>query len=121
MKIKGGVVNTIKERDAELQHPNDALDILYRAQQEWTNHRREREMGARCFTFTYGDQWSDTIMVDGKPVTEREYLMSIGQTPLQNNLIRRMVNSVLGVYRSQSKEATCVSRDRAEQEEGATA
>lgn len=114
-----GVVDTVKERDEELRHPKDALDILYQAQQEYMNHQKERDASARCYRFVYDDQWGDLIKVDkDKWVTERDYLVSIGQTPLQNNLIQRLVNSVLGVYWSQSKEPTCVARDRAEQEDG---
>ena len=118
MKIQGGVVNTIKERAEEQKSPNYAIDILYDAQQNWMNHQKEREAGVRCHRYTYGDQWSDIITIDGKSMTEKDYLSSIGQTPLQNNLIRRMVRSVLGVYRAQSKEPTCVSRDRAKQDDG---
>lgn len=117
-KITGSVVDTVREREAELRHPQDALDILYWAQQEWMNHREERDRGRRCFSFTYDDQWCDMIETENGYVSEREYLISIGQTPLQNNLIRRMINSVLGLYRAQSKEPTCVARDRAEQDDG---
>lgn len=118
-KIQGGIVDTVKERDEDLQHPNDALDVLYWAQQNWMNNQKVRDASARCSSFTYSDQWADKIKVgENEYMTERDYLISIGQTPLQNNLIRRLVRSVLGVYRSQSKEPTCVSRDRAEQEDG---
>ena len=51
---------------------------------------------------------------------EEEYIKSQGNVPLKNNLIRRLVRSVLGVYRSQSKEPTCTARDRDEQKLGET-
>ena len=60
------------------------------------------------------------ICVDGKSMTEEEYIKSQGNVPLKNNLIRRLVRSVLGVYRSQSKEPTCTARDRDEQKLGET-
>ena len=53
-------------------------------------------------------------------MTEEEYIKSQGNVPLKNNLIRRLVRSVLGVYRSQSKEPTCTARDRDEQKLGET-
>lgn len=115
-KITGGIVDTAEEYKRE--HPDDALDALFRMQtcyMSWEGNRRTRR---RCFDFTYGNQWRDRIQVDGKWMTEEEYLRSIGQTPLQNNLIRRLVNSALGVYRSQSKEPICVARDRNEQQLG---
>ena len=60
------------------------------------------------------------ICVDGKSMSEEEYIKSQGNVPLKNNLIRRLVRSVLGVYRSQSKEPTCTERDRDEQKLGET-
>ena len=79
--------------------------------------RKDRERNKR---YTYGFQWDDMICVDGKSMTEEEYIKSQGNVPLKNNLIRRLVRSVLGVYRSQSKEPTCTARDRDEQKLGET-
>ena len=78
---------------------------------------KDRERNKR---YTYGFQWDDMICVDGKSMTEEEYIKSQGNVPLKNNLIRRLVRSVLGVYRSQSKEPTCTARDRDEQKLGET-
>lgn len=79
--------------------------------------RRERERNKR---YTYGDQWDDTITVDGCRMTEGEYIQKQGNVPLKNNLIRRLVRNVIGVYRSQSKEPVCNARDRDEQKLGET-
>ena len=71
--------------------------------------------------YTYGDQWGDLIEDEyGKKITEEEYIKSQGSVPLKNNLIRRLVRNVLGVYRSQSKEPICTARDRDEQKLGET-
>lgn len=97
-----------------------AFDILMEAQYYWNqmeDFRKDRERNKR---YTYGFQWDDMICVDGKSMTEEEYIKSQGNVPLKNNLIRRLVRSVLGVYRSQSKEATCTARDRDEQKLGET-
>ena len=79
--------------------------------------RLERE---RNKNYAYGKQWDDIIVVDGKRMTEEQYIKSQGNIPLKNNLIRRLVKSVLGVYRSQMKEPTCTARDRDEQKLGET-
>ncbi len=92
-----------------------AFDVLMEAQTYWNNmdcYRRDRERNKR---YTYGDQWKDEICVDGCRMTEEEYIMKQGNVPLKNNMIRRLVRNVLGVYRSQSKEPTCYARDRDEQ------
>lgn len=97
-----------------------AFDILMEAQYYWNmmeDFRKDRERNKR---YTYGYQWDDKICVDGKMMTEEEYIKSQGNVPLKNNLIRRLVKSVLGVYRSQMKEPTCTARDRDEQKLGET-
>ena len=97
-----------------------AFDVLWQAQQYWQDmetFRRDRE---RNKNYTYGKQWEDYICVEGKMMREEDYIKSQGNVPLKNNLIRRMVQSVLGVYRSQSKEPTCTARDRDEQKYGET-
>jgi hypothetical protein len=97
-----------------------AIDLLMQAQHAWDNmnrFRRERERNKR---YTYGDQWDDEVVVDGHHMTESEYIMKQGSVPLKNNIIRKLVNTILGVYRSQNKEPTCTARDRDEQKLGET-
>lgn len=97
-----------------------AFDILMEAQHYWNQMGKFRKDRERNKRYNYGDQWGDIICVDGKKMTEEEYIKSQGNIPLKNNLIRRLVKSVLGVYRSQSKEPTCTARDRDEQQYGET-
>lgn len=97
-----------------------AFDILLEAQHYWNcmdQFRRDRERAKR---YCYGDQWKDLICVDGETMTEEEYISRQGNVPLKNNLIRRLVRNVLGVYRGQAKEPTCYARDRDEQKLGET-
>ena len=95
-----------------------AFDVLMEANEYWSKMDRFRRDRERNKNYCYGDQWNDRICVDGKYVSEEEYIKQQGNVPLKNNLIRRLVRNVLGVYRSQSKEPTCTSRDRDEQSLG---
>lgn len=112
-------IDSLKESGLGDAHHN--MDILLRAQNCWDNmssFRRERD---RCKRFTFGDQLSDRVKLpDGRVVTEEEYIIEQGSVPLKNNLIGRLVQSVVGVYRSQVKEPICVARDRDEQKIGET-
>ncbi len=97
-----------------------AFHLLMEAQHYWNQmdeFRKDRERNKR---YTYGKQWDDVICVDGKSMTEEDYIKMQGNVPLKNNLIRRLVRNVLGVYRSQMKEPTCTARDRDEQKLGET-
>ena len=111
-------MDSIKE--AKKLENRRAFDVLMEAQHYWSNMSRFRIDRERNKRYTYGDQWGDIIQVDGEHMTEEEYIKSQGNVPLKNNLIRRLVKNVLGVYRSQSKEPTCTARDRDEQKLGET-
>lgn len=53
-----------------------AFDILMEAQYYWNqmeDFRKDRERNKR---YTYGFQWDDMICVDGKSMTEEEYIKS---------------------------------------------
>ena len=92
-----------------------AFDVLMEAQHYWNqmdDFRHDRERNKR---YTYGYQWDDVICVDDKKMSEADYIKAQGSVPLKNNLIRRLVRNVIGVYRSQLKEPTCTARDRDEQ------
>lgn len=97
-----------------------AFDVLWEAQTYWMAMETFRTDRERNKNYTYGKQWDDLICVEGKKIREEDYIKSQGNIPLKNNLIRRMVQSVLGVYRSQAKEPTCTARDRDEQKYGET-
>lgn len=97
-----------------------AFDVLWEAQQYWQAMETFRQDRERNKKYTYGKQWDDYICIDGKMVKEEDYIKSQGNVALKNNLIRRMVQAVLGVYRSQAKEPTCTARDRDEQKYGET-
>lgn len=97
-----------------------AQQILIEAQNYYNamyRFRRDRERNKR---YNYGDQWGDVVCVNGKRMTEEEYILSQGNIPLKTNLIRRLVRNVIGVFRSQEIEPTCMARDRDEQQQAET-
>ena len=99
-----------------------AFNLILEAQHHWDNMSLFRRDRQRIKNYVYGKQWSDIIkdQDDGEWKTEEEYIREQGNEPLTNNLMRRLVRNVLGVYRSQQKEPTCIARDRKEQELGET-
>ena len=97
-----------------------ALNILMEAQNYWLSMDTFRKDRERNKKYAYGKQWDDIICIEGKQMKEEDYIRSQGNIPLKNNLIRRMIQAVLGVYRSQAKEPICTARDRDEQQYGET-
>lgn len=104
---------------SEFEQDREAYDKLFMAQQYWDRLRDFREERARNKRYCYGRQWDDRVTTGGRSMKEEDFIKTWG-TPLKNNLIRRLVRTVLGAYRNQNKEPTCVARDRDEQQLGET-
>lgn len=84
----------------------------------YDNLEKFRKNAMRCHRYTYGDQWGDTINVDGKTITESAYLREQGKVPLKNNMIRNLVKSVLGQFEGSPTRPVCVARNREDQTYG---
>ena len=87
------------------------IPLLMEARRYWECMASWRQKRERCKRYCYGDQWGDMVMVDGMPMREEEYIRSLGSEPLKNNLIRRLVKQVLGLYRSEPFSLKVSSED----------
>lgn len=119
-RVARAVVDTVGESKRREGEQDRAWGVILEAQSYWQAMERFRRDRERNKNYTYGRQWDDIICVDGKRMREEDYIRSQGNIALKNNLIRRLVQAVLGVYRSQMKEPTCTARDRDEQRYGET-
>ena len=85
---------------------NDNLKILLGAYHAWMRCAGLRASRARNKRFTYGDQWCDTFTDrDGVTLTDGQRSVRAGAQPLTNNLLRQLVRTVVGRYRSQVIDA----------------
>ena len=76
--------------------------ILYSAYKAWCQASQLRNRRRRNKRFTYGDQWSDTISTtNGATMSEYDYYLKGGTPPQTNNLIRQMVKTIVGRYRTE--------------------
>jgi len=72
----------------------------------WLSAGQLREARQRHKRYTYGDQWSDIVDDHaGGTLTEGRLIEQSGRRPQTNNLIRRLVKSIVGRYR------TCATDD----------
>lgn len=113
---KADKIDSVKENS----NLNKNNDIILQAQKCWHSldaFRRNRERNKK---YAYGDQWGDKIKdpKTDKYITEETYIKEQGKVPLKNNLIRRLIKTVIGQYRSNQTEPVCIARDRDEQSLG---
>ena len=91
------------------------VPLLERFHRAWENLSKFREDRDRSLRYIYGDQWSDQILYKGRLITEKNYIQNKGNTPLVNNVMRSLVNSVTGIYAKQDTEPVCFARNRDQQ------
>lgn len=75
-------------------------EIFRRGMAAWDALNAFRLERNRCKRYVFGCQWDDYIEVDGHRMKEKEYIWEQGQSPLKNNILRRVLRNVVGVYRS---------------------
>ena len=110
-------MNSVKARQKKVGLEKD-VPLLERIQRIWTNMEPIRKMRARATRFAYGDQWGDLITVNGKTMTQREYLRRQGNVVLQTNQIKNKIDTIVGVMDKERNEPVCNARDRDEQQYG---
>lgn len=75
-------------------------NMIMMAHSAWSARMGDLQRRDRFKRYTYGDQWAD-LVDDGTGYlrAERDVLSRVGRSPLTNNLIRRLVKTIVGRYR----------------------
>lgn len=106
--------DSVKARKRRQEHGKDE-ELLSRCRNAWNNLSGVRETRARTMRYCMGDQWSDTIRVYHhgywEEMTERTYMEKRNQTPMSNNIMVSILESVAGLYAKQGTEPVCFARD----------
>ncbi|MFA6813009.1 MAG: hypothetical protein WCR45_07955 [Bacteroidaceae bacterium] len=124
MKIvsKSRLLRKEDSMDSLVRHDDNGekrnMQVLYKAQRSWDSLYKLRSNRERLLKYTYGEQYLDKVSIDGVMMSKEEYWAQQGVIPKKNNLIRKMVRAVIGVYKKQDIDFTAIARDRAEQKVG---
>lgn len=106
--------DSVKARKSRQGHGRDE-ELLARCRNAWNNLSGVRETRARTMRYCTGDQWSDTIRVyqNGwwQEMTERAYMERRNSTPMTNNIMVSILESITGLYAKQGTEPVCFARD----------
>lgn len=111
-------MDSIKARQSKLADKKKDMELLLRCRKIWSNFEEFREQRARGNRFYDGDQWADTIEVNGKRMTYREYLKQTGNIVIQTNQVKNRVDTLVGVMNNERCEPVCHAVDREEQQYG---
>ena len=111
-------MDSIKGRRSKLFSSGKDMQMLERCERDWMALDDFRQQRARGLRFYSGDQWGDTIVVNGRAMTYRQYLMEQGNVVIQTNQVKNRVDTVAGVMVKENAEPVCHTFDRAEQQYG---
>lgn len=110
-------MNTVTQRQKEVRGDRD-IQLLERCNNLWQGLSEFRRKRARASRFAFDDQWGDTINIDGKVISQREYLEKQGNVVMQTNQIISKIRTLTGVLVKEENEPICLARDRNEQQYG---
>lgn len=83
-----------------MENTTEIMTAVERAYERLAPFRAARR---RFKSFTYGQQWNDPVQTpSGKLMTEGEYASINGRMPLSNNMINRLVKTIVGHFRTRS-------------------
>lgn len=106
--------DSVKARKSRQEHGRD-WELRCRCYNAWNNLSGVRETRARTMRYCTGDQWSDTVRVYRhgywQEMSEREYMEKRNQTPMSNNIMVSILESITGLYAKQGTEPVCFARD----------
>lgn len=81
------------------------MNHLNHAKEIWNRGAYLRSRRLRFKRYTFGDQWGDMVIDNaGIPIPERELLLRINHHPATNNIIRQLVKTVVGCYRTRNSD-----------------
>ena len=73
-------------------------ELLVRCENLWNNLDYMRRARARVLRFAYGDHYDDKILIKGKWMRQRDYLSAVGGLAIQINQVKKVINSIAGLW-----------------------
>lgn len=112
-----GIRGTTGRRTGSRSFPQSegALELLQRANECYDAHYKLRQNIRRAMRYYSGDQWSDTVVVNGEVMSEEKYIQMQGKPALKQNLIRPPLRNILGYFRRSPYKSLVIARNRDDQ------
>lgn len=84
-------------------------DLVTHCRNVWTNFDYMRRSRAKVLRFAYGDHYDDKILIKGKWMRQRDYLAAVGGMALQINQVKKVINSVAGLWTGEKNGPTATA------------
>ena len=106
-------VDSVKYQQSMRGEEPTEKDLVVRCENLWNNLDYFRRARAKVLRFAYGDHYDDKILIKGKWMRQRDYLAAVGGIALQTNQVRKVINTISGLW-TMEKNAPEAKANRAE-------
>lgn len=104
-------MDSVKFRKSQLNEEGVDKELVARCENLWSNLDYFRRNRAKVLRFAYGDHYDDKILIKGKWMRQRDYLSAVGGMALQTNQVRKVVNTISGIWTSEKNAPTVTALD----------
>ena len=104
-------VDSAKFNAARLGEEHIERELVVRCENLWSDLDYFRRARARVLRFAYGDHYDDKILIKGKWMRQRDYLSAVGGLAIQINQVKKVINSIAGLWVGEKNGPTVTALD----------
>ena len=104
-------LDSVKYRNSQLGEDKTDKDLVVRCQNLYGNLDYFRRARAKVLRFAYGDHYDSKIRIKGKWIDQRDYLAATGGMAIQINQVKKVINTIAGLWTSEKNAPTVTSLD----------
>lgn len=104
-------IDSVKFNESRMGEEHVERDLIVRCENLWNNLDYFRRARARVLRFAYGDHYDDKILIKGKWMRQRDYLSAVGGLAIQINQVKKVINSIAGLWTGEKNGPTVTALD----------
>jgi hypothetical protein len=104
-------LDSVKFRESQLGEDKVDKDLVVRCQNLYANLDYFRRARAKVLRFAYGDHYDSKILIKGKWMHQRDYLAATGGMAIQINQVKKVINTIAGLWTTEKNAPTVTSLD----------
>lgn len=104
-------LDSVKFNQSRTGEDHIERDLIVRCENLYSNLDYMRRARARVLRFAYGDHYDDKILIKGKWMRQRDYLSAVGGLAIQINQVKKVINSIAGLWTGEKNGPTVTALD----------
>ena len=102
-------IDSLKFSQSRLGEDRLERELVTRCRNDWSNFDYMRRARAKVLRFAYGDHYDDKILIKGKWMRQRDYLSAVGGMALQINQVKKVINTIAGLWTGEKNGPTAIA------------